>query len=175
MVDRGRLAGKRILITGAGGGIGSEVARCAVTAGAAELILIDLDLDATDRVAGELRRGGSKVTSFRADITNFDDVQDLADKVQSNHGDIDGLVNCAGVSLGERFEDPDFMEKWRISFAVNVDGNMYLIRAFLEQFKRTKGSIVNLASTCAFISGNCPTAYAPIESRGKALDPNSSA
>jgi NAD(P)-dependent dehydrogenase (short-subunit alcohol dehydrogenase family) len=169
VVNEGKLAGKRILISGAGGGIGSEVARMAMAAGAAELILVDLNLGAVDRVAEELRRDGAKISSHRVDITDFGNIQALADRVKSDCGDIDGLVNCAGVSLGERFEDPDFLEKWKISFAVNVDGNMYLIRAFLDQFKRTKGSVVNLASTCAFVSGNCPTGYAPTKAAVKLL------
>jgi NAD(P)-dependent dehydrogenase (short-subunit alcohol dehydrogenase family) len=52
---------------------------------------------------------------------------------------------------------------------VNVDGNMYLLLTYLEQLKRTRGSVVNLGSTCSFISGNCPTGYAPTKAAVKLL------
>ena len=168
MGQEARLAGRRVLVTGASGGIGSEVSRHAAEAGA-ELILVDVNRSSLSELADMLRAKGTKVSTYQVDITDLEAVRALAAAVERDCGDIDGLVNCAGVSLGERFEDPDFIDKWRISFAVNVDGNMYLIHSFLEQFKRTKGSIVNLASTCAFVSGNCPTGYAPTKAAVKLL------
>src|SRR5215218_3374250 len=126
----GRLAGKCILITGAGGGIGSEVARHAAREGA-RLVLTDLNLDSTERFAAEMRAGGAEAYAYRVDITSLDDVRALEGRTRSECGDVDGIVNCAGVSLGERFEDPDFLDKWRLSFSVNVDGNMYLMLAYL--------------------------------------------
>jgi NADP-dependent 3-hydroxy acid dehydrogenase YdfG len=135
----GVLAGKRILITGAGGGISSEVARHAVEAGA-EVILADLDGCAAEKVASELKARDGKAFAYRLDVTNLQDVKALAVRVAEEAGDIDDLVNCAGVSLGERFEDADFIDKWRLSFSVNCDGNF--------------------GSTCSFASGNCLTGYA---------------
>lgn len=163
-----RLAGRRVLITGAGRGIGTEVARH-VTAAGAEVILADLNLEAAGLLAAALRRDGCKAAAHGVDVADLAAVERLERAVRETHGDIDGMVNCAGVSLGERFEDPDFLDKWRLSFAVNVDGTMYMIRAFLDHFKRTKGSIVNIASTCAFVSGNCPTGYAPTKAAVKLL------
>lgn len=164
----GRLAGKRILITGAGGGIGSAVARHAAREGA-RLILTDLNLDSTEGVVAEARAGGAEACAYRVDITSLDDLRALEGRTRSECGDVDGIVNCAGVSLGERFEDADFLDKWRLSFSVNVDGNMYLMLAYLEQLKRTRGSVVNLASTCSFVAGNCPTGYAPTKAAVKLL------
>ncbi len=168
MEDSRRLAGRRVLITGAGRGIGAEITRHVCAAGA-EVVLADLNPDGAEALAAKLRSDGGKAVAYRIDVSDLDAVTALERQVRGDHGDIDGLVNCAGVSLGERFEDPDFLDKWRLSFAVNVDGTMYMIRAFLDHFKRTKGSIVNIASTCAFVSGNCPTGYAPTKAAVKLL------
>ncbi|MBX3569181.1 MAG: SDR family oxidoreductase [Rhizobiaceae bacterium] len=168
MQTSSRLAGRRVLITGAGRGIGAETARHVAAAGA-ELVLADLNLQGAEAVAASLRQGGAKISAYRLDVSDLQAVRALAARVAEEQGDICGMVNCAGVSLGERFEDADFLDKWRLSFSVNVDGTMYMIHSFLDHFKRTKGSIVNIASTCAFVSGNCPTGYAPTKAAVKLL------
>ena len=168
MNENGRLSGERILVTGGGRGIGAEVARH-VSAAGAEVIVVDIDEANAKRIAAELESQGGKATPYRVDVSDLEDVRRLARTVEQQLGDITGLVNCAGVSLDERFEDPDFIEKWRLSFSVNVDGTMYMIHSFLEQIKRTRGKVVNIASTCAFVSGNCPTGYAPTKAAVKLL------
>ncbi len=163
-----RLAGRRVLITGAGQGIGAETAAHVASAGA-DVILVDLNLVNAEARAAALQAEGFKAFAYQLDVSDLEAVRALAARVQADHGDICGLVNCAGVSLDERFEDDDFLDKWRLSFSVNVDGTMYVIRSFLDHFKRTKGAIVNIASTCAFVSGNCPTGYAATKGAVKQL------
>ncbi len=144
--DAGRvLDGRVALVTGAGQGIGREVARILAGAGA-QVVVADRNRDTGAAAADEL--GGAFV---ELDVTESVAVRSAVDSIVAEHGRIDILVNNAGIvrnSPAESTSDED----WRDVFRVNVDGLFWCCRevgrAMLEA---GRGSIVNIASMSGLV------------------------
>ncbi|SMH36856.1 SDR family NAD(P)-dependent oxidoreductase [Azospirillum agricola] len=145
------LTGKRVLITGAAGGIGSATARACARLGA-ELVLTDIrDCSA---LAEELAAGGAKAGAHACDVRDRAAIDALAETV----GGVDGLVLNAGAIA---FDDWDSLE-WEDSFHeiihVNLLAPMQFARAFLPGM-RTRGSarIVLVGSVAGWTGGTMST------------------
>ena len=108
------LAGDRILLTGAAGGIGSATARVCASLGA-ELILVDRQ--SSEALARELSANGTKATSITADTTDRQTVE----KIVANVEPLDAVVDCAGRFITEDWlTDPDWDESCRKVLEINV-------------------------------------------------------
>jgi NAD(P)-dependent dehydrogenase (short-subunit alcohol dehydrogenase family) len=147
-----------ILVTGAGGGIGGAVVAAIARAGG-NLLLVDLDIERLAPLAADMLAQGYRSAALPADVSDRTSVATLAAEVEKRFGPINGLVNCAGVTFGERLGDEDFLDRWTTTFRVNVDGSAFTTHAFSAQLKATRGVVVNIASSCAFQAGNGGTAY----------------
>ena len=134
------LNGRVGLVTGAGGGIGRAIARRLAREGMAVAVL-DRDGAAAEAVAAEI--GGLAVT---ADVTSEGEVGRAVEAVLARLGQIDLLVNNAGVAwMGPALEMP--LEALRAMLRVNVEGVFIVSRAVLAHMSaRRSGSVVNLAS-----------------------------
>jgi len=134
------LHGRVGLVTGAGGGIGRAIARRLAREGMAVAVL-DRDGAAAEAVAAEI--GGLAVT---ADVTSEGEVGGAVEAVLARLGQIDLLVNNAGVAwMGPALEMP--LEALRAMLRVNVEGVFIVSRAVLPHMSaRRSGSVVNLAS-----------------------------
>jgi NAD(P)-dependent dehydrogenase (short-subunit alcohol dehydrogenase family) len=146
-----RLANKVALVTGAGRGIGAEIAHAFAREGAA-VVLAELDLEMAQRTAREIEAaaGTTKVLAVQTDVTQSASVQHAVSEAQRAFGAVDVLVNNAGINV---FCDPLTMtdEDWRRCFAVDLDGVWNGCRAVLPgMVERGAGSIVNIASTHSF-------------------------
>ncbi|MDH4442626.1 MAG: SDR family oxidoreductase [Rhizobium sp.] len=144
-----RLDGKRIMITGAAQGIGLAMAEAFVREGAA-LLLIDLDdarlLEAADR----LRTEGARVSHAIADITSTAAIADAVTRATLEIGEINALVNNAGVNV---FAAPlaSTDEEWARCFDINLKGAWNCCRAVLPGMINSGGGVIlNMASTHAF-------------------------
>jgi 2-keto-3-deoxy-L-fuconate dehydrogenase len=130
---RGRLAGKRALVTGAGQGIGRETAELFAAEGA---VVWASDVNAA---ALESLSPANKVV---LDVTDAEAVLALASEI----GSIDVLFNCAGMVVAGAILDCTEQD-WARSIDVNVTSMFRLIRAFLPaMLARGQGSIINMAS-----------------------------
>ncbi|HEY1997676.1 SDR family oxidoreductase [Paraburkholderia sp.] len=145
-----RLANKVALITGAGRGIGAAIALAFAREGAA-VVLAELDKETAQRTAQEIEAAsGAKVLAVPTDVTQSASVQHAVSEAQRAFGQVDVLVNNAGINV---FCDPLTMtdDDWRRCFAVDLDGVWNGCRAVLPgMVERGAGSIVNIASTHAF-------------------------
>ncbi|MFD1984321.1 SDR family NAD(P)-dependent oxidoreductase [Mesorhizobium newzealandense] len=138
------LAGKTALITGAGRGIGLQIALTLQGAGA-EIILTDAD---GNRAAEAADRFAVRPKVHPLDVTNSAAVRDLANRIALCP---DILVNNAGVSRAAPTKDTTD-EDWRAVLSVNLDGVFYCSRTFGSLMaKRGSGAIVNVSSMCAEI------------------------
>ena len=134
------LNGRVGLITGAGGGIGTAIARRLTREGMA-IAVLDRDGAAAEAIGAEI--GGLGVA---ADVTSEDEVGRAVEGVLARFGQIDLLVNNAGVAwMGPALEMP--LEALQAMLRVNVEGVFLVSRAVLpHMIARRSGSIINLAS-----------------------------
>ena len=145
------LAGRTALITGAGGGIGSAVARAFAAAGA-DLSLADLKPVAA--LADELRAQGRRVVDTPTDVTEAAQVGALIQATLKALRKIDVLVNVAGtVSFGAAATLPE--AEWERVLAVNLKGTFLCWQAVIAPMRAQKyGRIVNIGSILGKNGGN---------------------
>jgi 3-oxoacyl-[acyl-carrier protein] reductase len=144
----GSLDGKVALVTGGSRGIGAAISRELAKAGAKVALNYRAGQEAADEIADEV--GGLAV---RADVSNPEEVQALIERVEGELGDIDALVNNAGVTrdtLIVRMTDDD----WQTVIDTNLRGTFNTSRAVSRKMlRRRAGSIVNLSSVVG-VHGN---------------------
>ncbi|MDN5843573.1 MAG: SDR family oxidoreductase [Alcaligenaceae bacterium] len=157
------LDNKLALVTGAAGGLGSAIALGFAHQGA-RVIVADLDRAGAEALAQRIRDEGGTAWSESIDVTDRAAVQSWADEIESRIGPIDVLVNNAGISGRSRFDEPQSCEVWDRVISVNLEGVFNVTHAFVEQLKKTRGSIISLSSIVAFASGPSTAAY--IASKG---------
>jgi short-subunit dehydrogenase len=152
------LESQRIVVTGAGGGIGRELCTQLALRGA-RLFLVDR----TPEIAGSMiRESGSATTDtlcLQADITRHEERERLVKSVSQAWGGIDILINLAGVMDFVRFdeEDPGVIQRL---LQVNVEAPLQLTRCVLPQMvQRRHGRIVNIGSMFGSIGFPCFAAY----------------
>jgi meso-butanediol dehydrogenase / (S,S)-butanediol dehydrogenase / diacetyl reductase len=140
MAGGAELNGRVALVTGAGSGIGEGIARVLAREGA-ELVLTDLDVARTERVASELGAEG-----LAHDVTRWDSCANVASRVLADKGRIDVLVNNAGVSRSVPFHELDEAEWDRVN-DVNAKGVFLTTRAVVpHMIEQRAGSIINISS-----------------------------
>lgn len=135
-----------VLVTGAGQGIGRAIALRLANDGH-DIALADLNEDKIADVADEVRRTGSKATTFVADVSDRDQVFAAVEHTNEALGGFDVIVNNAGIAQVAPLDDvrpEDVAKIW----AVNVDGVLWGIQAAAAKFKALgqKGKIINASS-----------------------------
>jgi 3-oxoacyl-[acyl-carrier protein] reductase len=141
----GMLEGKVALITGAGRGIGREIAAALARQGAivAANDLTPVNLDTT---VAEITQAGGRVAAFAADVSSKLAVQTMLQSVIDELGDVDILVNNAGVEPHARLLDLDEWD-WDRTLAVNLKGPFLMMQTVGRVMaERQGGAIVNIAS-----------------------------
>jgi NAD(P)-dependent dehydrogenase (short-subunit alcohol dehydrogenase family) len=149
----------RVVVTGAGSGIGRATAR-RYADGRAEVVCVDIDGESAEATAADCReRGGAGSRASACDVSDAAAVQDLAGAVERDAGPVDVLVNNAGVGIAGPFLEAG-VEDWDWLMGVNLDGVAYGCRAFgAAMVERGRGHIVNVASGAAYIMSRDMAAY----------------
>ena len=152
-----RLAGKVVLVTGAGSGIGRASAERAAAEGAA-VCCLDIDGTAAENAAQAIISTGGQAMSRACDIGDEAAVQHCVADCVAQFGQLDALVNMAGIL---RFDDTEQLSRdnWQRVIDVNLTGTMLLNREVLPHLVRSAGSIVNAASTASLAGLPCGVAY----------------
>lgn len=155
-----RFGGQLVLVTGAGSGIGRATAFAFAEAGA-RVIAVDRDAEAAVRTA-ELSRliGAPEAWAETVDVSDEQAMEKLADKVTTQYGVLDVLVNNAGIGLGGSFFDTT-PEDWKKVLDVNLWGVIHGCRLFGRQMaeRGQGGHIVNTASAAAYQPSRALPAY----------------
>ena len=138
--------GKVALVTGAGQGIGRAIALRLANDGA-DIALVDVNDEKMRAVADEVKAGGRKATTFKADVSRRDDVRAAVDHAEKALGGFDIIVNNAGIALIQPIADVSPEEIGKI-LKVNVEGVLWGIQAAAKKFKarKQKGKIISAAS-----------------------------
>ena len=148
MID---LNGKNALVTGGANGIGKGIAIVLAGQGA-NVVVSDVDLEAAQLVASEIRKSGNRSNSIFLDVTSKDSAQSVASDLIDRLGTIDILVNNAGVVGADGWwtrripSDDD----WKTVIEINLMGVVNVSQAVETDMKnRKKGKIINIASIAA--------------------------
>lgn len=138
------LANKVVLVTGSSRGIGAATAKAFLQAGCRVILNGRHDLTAEQKES--FAKFGGQTVYLKGDLTNPGDVERLAKEAWEQFGQVDVLVNNAGINRDKLFvgmKQADFDDV----IAVNLRGPFLLSRAILkEMYKKRQGSIINLAS-----------------------------
>lgn len=143
-----RFQDKTVIVTGGGGGIGGATSRRFAAEGA-RVAVFDMNLEAAEKVAAEIRATGGKAAAFQCDITLRAQVDAAVAAAGSQLGPIDVLVNNAGWDIFKPFVKTVPAE-WDKLIAINLTGALHMLHAVLPGMAERKyGRIVNVASDAA--------------------------
>jgi len=166
-----RLAGKRVVLTGASRGIGRAAALRLARAGA-QVLAVARDAEALASLAFESKPLPGQVFPHSCDLTSEGEVEALAEVAARRLGGVDALVNNAGAGVFrelEKLAPGDF----EATLAICLKAPFLLIRAFLPYLEASGGDVVNISSVCAVTGFPGAAAYcaakAGLEGMSRAL------
>jgi len=145
------LKGKTVLLTGASGGIGSEIARMFDKEGSKQ-ILIYLRGKVEIKQLEETLKG--EYISISANLTKEEDIDNVFKKGESRFGRIDVLVACAGIWTDAKYITDRTLEEWNNCFQINSTASFLLARGFfrnLRKYKEDYASVVFFGSTAGIL------------------------
>ena len=149
--------GKTAVLTGAGSGFGLECARIGANLGM-NLVLVDVQQDALDKAAAEMKAQGAQVLALKVDVSNTQAMEQLAAEVKARFGAPHFVFNNAGVGAGGLVWENSVAD-WEWVLGVNLWGVVHGVRLFtpmmLEAAKADptyQGHIVNTASMAGLLT-----------------------
>ena len=141
----GRVAGKVALVTGAGTGLGRAAALLLAAEGA-KVAVTDIDEAAVRQTAELIARDGGESLHCHHDVSKPEDWPPVMTALENRFGQLDVLVNNAGIAVAKNIEETT-LEEWRRTMAVNLDGVFFGCQQAIRLMKRGRGgSIINLSS-----------------------------
>lgn len=149
-----KFTAKRALITGAAQGIGFSIAEKLAVEGI-EVIITDINKEKAEEAAAVLRsKSGFNCYAIKLDVSNEVETLEGITSLISNHGDVDILINNAGICpVAKPIEDIS-NEEWVNVLNINLLGMTNTVKAVIPNMKKNKfGKIVNMASSSGFTGG----------------------
>ena len=161
------LKGRVAIVTGAAQGIGNVMAKMLATNGM-NVAIIDVNLEKAKTAAAALDGKPAKVTAFGCDITDNASIADMVKAVAATFGQIDVVVNCAGIAATTKVQDVTRAE-WDKMLAVNLGGTFFVTQAALPYLQKSKaGRVINIGSNAGRMGGY-ETSMAYTASKGGVL------
>src|SRR3979490_3097286 len=140
-----RLKDKSAIITGAASGIGKNIALVFAREGA-KVAIADLNKDAAEATANEIRASGGQAMGVAMDVTDEQAVNDGVAAVVRSFGGVDVLVSNAGIQIVHPIEEFSYAE-WKKMLAIHLDGAFLTTRACLpHMYKAGSGSVIYMGS-----------------------------
>ncbi|GHV01424.1 3-oxoacyl-ACP reductase [Clostridia bacterium] len=152
-------AQKTVVITGAGRGIGTEIARVFARAGYTVIVNYYKSETAALKLQAELTAAGGNAHAFQCDVSDCAAVSGMAARIHKTFGGADVLINNAGVSAWGLFTDTAAEERRRV-LDVNLHGVFNVTHAFLPRMiERKEGCIINISSIWGVSGASCEAVY----------------
>lgn len=151
--------GRIVVVTGGGGGIGRALCEAFAAAGAAAVVVADIDGDAAQRVAARLRADGHEAIGLRCDVAVEADTVAVVDAAVAAFGHIDIFCANAGIVVAGGVEVPD--AEWERIWEVNVRSHVHAARAVVPaMLERGEGYLITTASAAGLLTqiGSAPYA-----------------
>lgn len=151
IIEKMRLDGKKIFVTGGARGIGKSVATAFAEAGA-DIAIVDVDIAEAEKTAAELAaNNGVHTIAIKADVTKPEDVDAMVAKVVETFGRLDVAFCNAGICMNIPAEEMTY-DQWRKVIDINLTGVFLTAQAAGKvMLKQGSGSIINTASMSAHI------------------------
>ncbi len=155
-----------VVITGGSSGIGRALAHAFASEGA-RLVLTATNESRLSDAAKECTQLGASVSTYAADVSDFEQMQGLFARVREEHGTPDILINNAGVVMAGDLVSVE-LEDWRRLFDINVMGVVHGLKLFLpDMIARGSGHVVNVSSAAGLMapplmSTYCATKFAVV-------------
>jgi NAD(P)-dependent dehydrogenase (short-subunit alcohol dehydrogenase family) len=153
-----RLSDKTAVVTGGGRGLGSAIST-ALAAEGAHVLVIDRNREAADVVVASIKAAGGSASAETLDISDRKGVNAFGDRVRERYGNIDVLVNNAGIAPRIRPNDPDQAEKWDHVIDVNLTAQWDITVALLPTLQHAGASVIFLSSIAGFTAPRSSAAY----------------
>jgi 3-oxoacyl-[acyl-carrier protein] reductase len=148
------------VVTGGASGIGLAVAE-RLARKDCSVVILDIDETGGRRVAAGIQQRGNEAAFIQLDVTREADVQRVFQKVISDRGRLDVLVNVAGGSLHRHSVEEFPLDHWRAVIDLNLTSTFLCCRAVAAALKSQKsGAIVNISSDIGFSGDTSRSAYA---------------
>ena len=139
--------GKVALITGSGSGMGRATSYVFAEAGA-KVVVSDINEKQIEEVSSEINSSSGTCLKQILDVTNQENIKVVIANVIEEFGQLDMLINNAGISIPTTIDDENYEESWDQTFDVLLKGQVNLIRAALPFIRESDcGRIVNISST----------------------------
>lgn len=154
------LKDKTVLITGASKGVGSSIAKKLAQEGA-NLILVARDEEALKNLVKSL--GGEKHKYYSCDLSDFEQVINLSEKISKDFEKIDVLINGAGIGIYKPIEEVTF-DEWKDSFSIGLDAPYFLTQRLLPLLNKSEKSLViNIGSGMGVIPAPGRSVYCSLK------------
>lgn len=149
-----------MLITGGASGIGRIMGRICLEKGASNLIVWDINQANIDKTEAELSDvkpaeagvGKGQIHSYIVNVSDPQAIKSAYEKVKSEVGDVDILVNCAGIVRGNNTFDKQTVQDIDLTMDINANAPMYVALAVLpDMLRRDRGHICNIASAAGML------------------------
>ena len=151
---------KKVLITGAGSGIGRSISQALCSPDTQLYLLAHHSINDFASLIKELRQKGAEPWFGFCNLQSPCDTDSLIEDIHEKIGDVDVLINNAGMSDWGLLSDTS-LERWREVFNMNLDSIFRLINAVTPSMVRRKtGSIINIASIWGLKGASCEATYA---------------
>ncbi|WP_314587962.1 glucose 1-dehydrogenase [Paenibacillus terrigena] len=152
------LSGKTAIVTGGGSGIGEAIVRLFAVQGA-KVVIADWNEKEAARLADELTSAGQYATAVKADVSNEEDVRALIQETLNKFGHLDVIVNNAAVILPKFLEDIE-LDEWDRMLNINLKSVFLMIKHSLAELRKTRGTVVNMASLNGLVGQKMNPVYA---------------
>jgi len=143
------MTGKRVLVTGAGTGIGRGIALAFAREGAAVAVHYSNSPSGAKAVVQEILEGGGKAAAFQADFGQMEPLQNMALEAVAFLGGLDVVVNNAGITMNRPFAQTT-IEQFDLLYSVNVRAPYFLTQALLPELEKSGGVVINISSIHAY-------------------------
>jgi len=144
-VTQRRFERKSAIVTGAGSGIGRACATLLARDGA-RVGVFDINGDAADCVAAEIRSAGDLASSARTDVADDRAISNAVDTFCRSDGRLDIAVNNAGIGGDNSLIEDATVDFWNRTIAINLSGVYHSMRAEFKWMRSNGGAIINMAS-----------------------------
>ncbi len=153
-----RFENRVVLVTGAASGIGRATAERLADEGG-KLFCVDVQIDTARELVAAIAARGGEATPWSCDVSDERQVSETIAACLDRYERLDVLCNVAGILRFDHFHEVR-TEDWNRVLAVNLTGTFLMCRAALPHLLKTKGNIVNVASTAALAAQPWAAAYA---------------